>query len=487
VISVIGASLKKLRDDAFDASLSHDGTQIVFRDAVTRDIWVMNADGGQAKVLIKPAGDYHLFGPTWFGNGQRIAYGKFRNANETSTLTVESRDLKGADPVVLLSDPRLYDFRWGGPGRLIYSIREMPPNQYDSNLWEVRFDEMSGKPKGAPRRLTDWTGFMFGNPEVTADGKRFVFMNGRQQSDVYLGELTAGGSELKAPQRLTLDDRVDWPGGWSKAGKTVFLYSDRNGHFDIYKQGVGERNATPVVTGTEEKWAPQLSPDGKWVLYMQSPRTVEGGPAVSVKMMRAPLGGGPAETVTEIKGNHAILSGGDPILSVNGFPSFRCPSHASTACVLAESGEGQITFTALDPLQGRKGELVKVPVEPDFANWDLSPDGSRVVISVFDYKAGDLKVVSLADKTVTKLSAMPWTELAAVAWAMDGKSLFLGSYSSRGTSIVMMDPAGKTKRLFKQPSWDIFSIIPSPDGHYLVFGPVIADANAWTIPSFPKD
>ena len=51
LISVIGATLKKMRDDAFDASLSHDGTQIVFRDSVTRDIWLMNGDGGDARAL----------------------------------------------------------------------------------------------------------------------------------------------------------------------------------------------------------------------------------------------------------------------------------------------------------------------------------------------------------------------------------------------------------------------------------------------------
>ena len=71
----------------------------------------------------------------------------------------------------------------------------------------------------------------------------FVFLNRRSQSDVYLGELANEGNELKAPQRLTLDDRIDWPGGWSLDGKTVFFYSDRNGSFDIFKQGVNERNA----------------------------------------------------------------------------------------------------------------------------------------------------------------------------------------------------------------------------------------------------
>jgi Tol biopolymer transport system component len=154
--------------------------------------------------------------------------------------------------------------------------------------------------------------------------------------------------------------------------------------------------------------------------------------------------------------------------------------------VLAEADESQVRFTAFDVAQGRKGELVKVSTEPDFASWDLSPDGSKVVVSKFDYKAGDLKIVSLADKAITTRSAMPWTELAVVAWAADGKSVFLGSYSSRGTTIVSMDPAGKVRKLFTQPSWDIFSLVPSPDGHYLAFGPIVANANAWTIASFPQ-
>jgi Tol biopolymer transport system component len=143
-------------------------------------------------------------------------------------------------------------------------------------------------------------------------------------------------------------------------------------------------------------------------------------------------------------------------------------------------------FTSFDPVQGRKGELVKVSVEPDFAAWDLSGDGSRLAVSTFDYKAADVKIVTLSNKNMTKVSAMPWTQLAAVAWAADGKSLFLASYSSRGSTIVTMNPGGKPSPLFKQPSWDIFSLMPSPDGRYLAFGPLTANANAWTIANFPS-
>ena len=85
----------------------------------------------------------------------------------------------------------------------------------------------------------------------------------------------------------------------------------------------------------------------------------------------------------EIKGRPGLFAGDDPTNSVGGYPSFRCPSHGSSGCVLAERGENQIVFTAFDPVQVRKSELVKVPSDPDSTSWDLSPDGSRVVLSCF--------------------------------------------------------------------------------------------------------
>jgi len=483
MISVIGATLKKLRDDAHDADLSPDGTQIVYRDSVRRDIWIMGADGGNARQFFKPDPGMHVNNPTWFKNGKRILYARFWDENGLSRQVLESRNLQGGDPVLLLSRDRLADNTFAQNGRLIFSERELPPAQYDANLWELNFDPESGKPSGAPRRLTDWTGFYFAAPQVTADGKRLVFLNGISQSDVYLGEL--GNGELKSPQRLTLDDRVDWPSGWSSDSKTVYFYSDKGGAFDLYKQGVAERNATTLLSGAEEKWAPQLSPDGKWLLYLQWPKVASGAPPGQGKLMRIPVGGGPAEVVSDVKGHPGQLNNYDPTNSVGGLPSFRCVEHAPT-CVLAEAGGNQVVFSAVDPAQGRKAELTKIAVEPDFIAWDLSPDGSRAVVSVFDFKAGDVEIVPLAGGNPQKLSATPWNELVAAAWTADGKGVFLASYSSRGTSIVRMDlTGGAPVKLLKQPSWDIYALAPSPDGHMLAFGTVTTNANVWTIADFP--
>ncbi len=482
---MIGATLRKLRDEAFDASVPSDGSQVVFRDAETRDIWVMGADGQQAHLLIKPDEGYHVFEPSWMPGERRVVYGRYQLKDGQPNFVIESRDLKGADPVILLSNQRFHDYFVAGDGRLLFVLGEPAPNLYDANLWELRFDPATGKPKGKLRKLTDWTGFTFDYPELTADGKSLAFLNNQNQSDVYISELANGGSELKPAQRLTLDDRLDWPGGWSTDSKTVFFYSDRNRNFDIYKQGVTERNAEVLVNDSEEKWAPQSSPDGKWVVYMSWVKPPNDAPVTAGSIKRVSISGGPPENVLEIKGHPGIIAGGYVEATVGGFPAFRCPTRAGAPCVLAEADEKQITFTAFDPEKGRKNEIAKIPAEVDAMNWDLSPDGTRIALTKFDFKAGEIQIVPVAGGATQKLSVKGWTQIGWVAWAADSKSLYVSGFSSRGTSVVHVSLTGDAKLLLKSV-WDFISIYPSPDGHALALGPVITNANAWIIPNFPN-
>ena len=196
MISIIGSSLKKLRDDAQDAALSPEGSQIAFTDADRSAIWVMAMDGAQARPVIKADPEVKLYAPTWFANGKRLFYAR---VSSNPGLVLESRNLQGGDPVVLLENKKITDFTLNQPGRVVYSQSEPPPNPYDSNLWDLRYDLESGKPQGTPRKLTDWTGFSFENFGMTADGKHFVFLNDRLQTAAYFGELADGGDELKTP------------------------------------------------------------------------------------------------------------------------------------------------------------------------------------------------------------------------------------------------------------------------------------------------
>ncbi len=480
MISVVGSSLRKLRDDAREASLSPDGSQIAFADVGNDTIWIMGADGSQARQILKADADGKIYSPTWFPNGKRLFYVRFRNINGKSDVKLESSDLQGAHPVVLLDNPKIIDASLDQPGRIVYSRADPAPNQYDSNLWEAFYDQETGKLLGSPRQLTQWTGFSFLNLSMTADGKHFVFLNGRQQSAAYYGELASGGDELKSPERLTLNENLNWPGGWTPDGKSVLFYSNRDGAFNLYKQGIAERSAQPVATGPEDKWAPQMSPDGNWIVYLQWAKATD-GTLSSGKLMRVPAAGGAPEKIADVEGHPLVNDYAGTTAA--GFPSFRCP-HAGGDCVLAERREKEIVFSAFDPAKGRKAELTKIPFNKVRTSWDLSPDGTRLAITEFNYVKGDITVLTLDGKPAQKIAQTQFTEMVSVAWAADGKSLFAASFSSRGTAIVHFDFAGHSKQLFK-PNWRIVTLEPSPDGKYLAFGPVIENSNAWTMGYFP--
>ena len=480
VISIIGVSLHKLRDDAHLASVSLDGSQIAYVDANTKDVWVMNGDGSQARSFYKPDNGYQVSSLKWFLNGHRILYVKYREDNGKADIVLESRKLDGSDPIVLISNPQLHAAAWAGPGRLVVAEAEAAPRQQDRNLWELFYDPDTGKPNGEPHRLTDWTGFRFSDIGFTNDGKQLLFQNLHVQSDVYVGDLKNSGTELATPQRLTLDEKYDWPSSWSADSKSVFFYSDLGGNFDIYRQAVGERNFEALTSGPDDKWSPQPTVDGKWILYISWPKSTNPSDLAPGKLMRVPTSGGPAEFVADLKGHPAVG------VSDGGFPSFRCPVHGSADCVLAEQVDRtQVAFTAFDPLQGRKSEISKAPADLQLSSWALSPDGSEIALTTFDYKTADIQVLPVKGGPSRKYSTLPFNELVAVNWTPDGKALFLSSDSSRGSSIIRYD-FEKPPRLLWKSVFDVYELIPSPDGHYLALGPEVHDSNAWIIPNFPK-
>jgi len=109
--------------------------------------------------------------------------------------------------------------------------------------------------------------------------------------DVYIGQLEGNGTRLKTPRSLTLEERVDVPGPWMPDSKAVIFLSDRNGVFDIFKQAIDQPSAELLVTGSEDKFAKAVTPDGEWLLYTVQK---QGAP---MELMHVPISGGPPQLV----------------------------------------------------------------------------------------------------------------------------------------------------------------------------------------------
>lgn len=475
-----------MADNAWGAAVSPDGSRIAFLSGIGGEVWVMGTNGEEPRQLAGPEKWILFQRVVWSPDGERLAW--MKRDRLTGEVRIESRELDGEQATVILSDRRLRTFCWLPDGHIAFARTEPPPNEASFNIWGIGVDPRTGEPSGEPRRITNWVSFAFLYLTASVDGKRLAFVRGGIQSDVYIGELESAGRRMKTPRRLSPSDRVDWPSGWTPDSRSLLYYSDRNGKFEIFRHGLEDRLATSLAPEAAEQVGPQMSPDGRWVLYLAFPLMESGAAAPPVRLMRIPAAGGTPQMVLQVAGQR------DPLqreyqerfkLTSAGYPAFRCASSSSKTCVLAEEGEKQVSFTPFDPLQGRNGKPLTVDVDPANTFWDLSSDGTRIAFAKRDRHKGWIRILPLDGGPPRELLAKSRAHFDWVAWAADGKALFAVSWTSKGGWILHVALDGETRVLHE--TGDAFSFdrpSPSPDGRYLAYAETRAESNVWMIENF---
>jgi len=172
-----------------------------------------------------------------------------------------------------------------------------------------------------------------------------------------------------------------------------------------------------------------------------------------------------------------------PVPSAEGDPRFRCPSVPQSSCVLSQRVENQMVFTAFDPLHGRKGELTRIEVgrsRPAF--WDLASDGQWIAFGTNEETTGRIRLLSLTGQPSREITVGNWTNLTSVAWAGDGRTLFVTRWASRNPPPLRVSLNGEAQLLYSG-NYYLENPVPSPDGRYVAFGDVSEDGNAWVIES----
>jgi len=484
VISMLGGTPREIHEGGFAWSVSPDGSLIAFTStSFNSDVWLMGVNGeGPRKIITAEEGE-SLDWVVWSPDSRRISYERFR-WGPAIRCSIESRDLEGGQPAVVLSDPKLATgygrggLWWLADGRVIYSFGETTARfgSRDTNLWEIKVDPGSGQPTGSPRRITNWTDFFLASPNATADAKRLVFSRVHAQKGVYVGDLEAGGQRLKTPpRRLTLDERNDWVTAWTPDSKAVLLISDRGGDFDIYQQALDQDSAEPFVATPQVDWSPRLSADGAWVIYVSCAKPEDLATPAPIQLRRVPVSGGSSQLV----------------LTARGYYDHRCARSPATLCVIAEQPEDekQIIFTAFDPVKGRGREVTKIATDPGAVygpkyNWDLSPDGSQIALQ---FSAGDnrIRLLPLAGGAARELVVNGWYGFnGGPDWAPDGKGFYVSGSSPRGVALLYIDLKGGASVVWEQKGGVRTCGVPSPNGRHLAMDVWTMESNVWMIENF---
>jgi eukaryotic-like serine/threonine-protein kinase len=487
VMPILGGKPRQLSDEGWSGSVSPDGSQITFLKSAAfgetgSELWIMSSDGSnQRKIVSDPEGGMVFSSPTWSPDGRWIAYDKFRFGNFTNGGWVEIFNLERGTRSTVVNQPLLaWGTVWLPDGRLIYAVSEPPPVQNTTNFWSIFVDSATGRPPGAPVKITSGEDFV-NYASATTEGKKFVFSKCKVQLDVYVAEFFAKGPHLATPRRLTLDDADDLPLDWTFDDSSVLFLSNRTGAgniFNIFTQRIDQNSADMVVSGPEQKMMARMNPDGSQIIYSvppnlpgvvsQGPRATETVPQ-TVRLLRVPTQGGPSQL---------ILEGPDIV-------NFQCSRAPANICILSRSQPDSFVFAAFDPTNGSQREVAKLHQTPSGWNWSLSPDGTTIATIEFSGKNQQIHLISLSGQAQRTIALKDWDNLRSLDWAADGKGFFISSNSTGHLSTLLyVDLAGNAHPLWQLKNFQANWGIPSHDGKYVAIAAPTTECNAWMVENF---
>ncbi len=474
----------QLIGDAYGGSrVSSDGTLVAFLrkpvflgnnvgDPYTvgaGEIWLMGSRG-ETPHRIMTAGDLSGFERiAWLPGADRIAYKYWRQQGQTAQLSVESRDLNGANRVTLVSNRGLQDFVFVSSDRLIYS-QSMEGDNSDygtDNLWELRFDPKNGALRGSPHRLTDWSGFSLTGITATASGRRLTFLRGAHHHSVIVGDLADHGDRMLDIRRLTTDDHSNVPLTWTPDSQEVIFLSRRTQVPQIYSQAFNGANPPRLISSAPpiDFEAVRLAPDRASLIARGRARD-----STREAFYQLPVGGGGARLIFVPEGDVC----GD----------FRCVSGGAASCAyqVESPDHRELIIKSFNLLSAHVRELLRIPVEPksDY-HWALSPNGLLIGLLKSEWGSNQIRFFSLQSGENRAIAVSGYAELRSLDWAPDSKSVFVGSSGPEGSVLLHIDLSGRTQPIWRQPqplnTWGI----ASPDGRRLAIFATSVEANVWVM------
>jgi Tol biopolymer transport system component/DNA-binding winged helix-turn-helix (wHTH) protein len=472
-ISVLGGGARKLVDEGSQPAISPDGKRIAFLSgrSLHQRIWVAGISGDAPRELLGEDGD--LFGTiSWAPDGERIAYTTARLTYGYGTkgriaVADVNKSVSAGEPVrgstVLAVAGMDAPMVWAPDGRLIYTVEEQRPRQGDSNLWSVQLNAQM-KPTGAPTRLTNDQGSVF-SVSASSDSKRISYIKGVPQPDVYVGKIEPSGL-LDEPQRLTLDDRRDYPYDWTIDNKSVIFTSDRTGEFGIYRQAIDESLPEMLVSGSQQWILPRLSPDGTHIFYLSS--EMKSDSKYEVPLMSVPLAGGPSRELAKARWINNL----------------HCSRSPATVCVYSVVSDAGLTFFRFDGPEGGGTQFLQIKDELAQAyNWTLSPDGTTLALAKGKWGGEDsqIRLVSLEGGPDRWITIHGWPGITSIDWAADSKSIWAPTAGEKDNALLRIDLQGNARAVWRPKNVGVSWAIPSRDGKMLALHVHSNSANVWML------
>jgi Tol biopolymer transport system component len=456
-LSVLTGKMTKLANKGERPFVSPDGKRILYLDSNGREVWVMGSEGQEPRRVMTLESSDSVWSIAWSPDSHLFAYVISRlqpSGKRDILLESESADggqrtseiFSASDTVANYGAPLL----WLSDERVVFARKEPPPNERDSNFWSVGVDPVTGARRGIPERLTNWVGFETTYASATSNGKQLVFMKSHSRRSMYVATIAPNQkSHFDKVDRLMTDTWGEQVDTWATDGDAVYISAKKGAKFGVYRQDIRQQVSEPVITGPDDYYDVQLSPDGGRLLY-----TASNNP-----------------DVPELNRLFSVpIEGGSPTLLARGDFKYQCALPPSRLCVASKQDKAKCDFYWLDPIVGLAGEPFKTTGK--VINWSLSPDGKKLALVELE-DASRVQIASLAKGTSGHVEVGKWTQsesrIQYLSWFPNSQGLYLTAFLPSGTSLLSLTFDGFVTVAFEQGRNWLCCPTVTRDGRRLAF------------------
>ena len=313
LMTATGESVTRVSDAGHSPSWSPDSKELVLARgaffsptdvaASAPGLFAVELSSGRKRDVLK--GTQAAMQPAWSPHGHRIAYFALRaNSGQRDIFTIAA-DGSGADsPPVEVTKDSWVDWSpvWSPDGAYLYFSSDRGGT---TNLWRIAIDEVTGRTRGTPEPVTT-PSIYSGRMSFSRDGSAMVYASVdwrstllRQNFDAVRGErmgpptpvlkgsrpirdhaISPNGEWLvfnestpredlvvarvdgREYRRLTDDEYRDRGPVWAPDSQTIYFYSDRSGHYDLWSIRPAGGPPTELTRGLQSNF-PTISPDGR--------------------------------------------------------------------------------------------------------------------------------------------------------------------------------------------------------------------------------
>ena len=225
-------------------------TKVLFvrRGQKTREIWMMDYDGANARAMTSE-GSVAMF-PGWSADGRTILYSSFLEGHPAlRELGQGGRSSKRTSPAGV----HAYGGRESPDGSKVVYVRE---SGSATDLW--RMDRATGKHERLTFHPATET-----SPDWAPNGQTIVFTSDRGGRP----QLYAVGADGDGEERLTFTGTYVESGVWSPQGDKVAYCAMVGGQFDLFVLDLATGETLQLTEGGGNDEAPSWSPDGRMIIF----------------------------------------------------------------------------------------------------------------------------------------------------------------------------------------------------------------------------